>query len=47
MSGPDDIVLDLEPELKVVNGIRLLGVLRRDQYTVYFAKGQIGSFKRF
>lgn len=32
---PDNIVLDLEPELKVVNGITLLRVLRRDQYIVY------------
>lgn len=37
---PDDEALYLEPELKVVNGMRLLGGLRREQYTLYTAKGQ-------
>ena len=40
MHRPDDEVLDLEPELQVVNGMRLLGGLRREQYTLHIAKGQ-------
>lgn len=40
MPRPDDEVLYLETELKVVNGMKLLGGVRREQYNLYTAKGQ-------